>query len=291
MKALGFGANDTKLAFELGDRNGDGKLDFEEFVQLFTIAWAHRETRDAFADGFGRDMAEVISSVVPSPDAGANAVGGGGSGGGGGGSGGTSGDSGTAGGAGGASSPGGETERSRAADGDDRVSTAFPFALVANSHRITKLVDACNPIIRGMRRTYLAAATFLSLSLSLSLSASRTSLSHHHHMHAPLLWPCLAAEMQGKRRQPRGSPGRRQQQLPSIDPSMRPSATATGSGDAPATPAPTSAVPAESADKGPSTHLSDEALAFTDVHRRHSMQALAEWKQHRRSILGYSRND
>ena len=28
------------------------------------------------------------------------------------------------------------------------VTTAFPFALVANSHRITKLVDACDPKIR-----------------------------------------------------------------------------------------------------------------------------------------------
>ena len=28
------------------------------------------------------------------------------------------------------------------------VTTSFPFALVANSHRITKLVDACDPAIR-----------------------------------------------------------------------------------------------------------------------------------------------
>lgn len=28
------------------------------------------------------------------------------------------------------------------------VTTTFPFALVANSHRISKLVDACNPQLR-----------------------------------------------------------------------------------------------------------------------------------------------
>ena len=31
------------------------------------------------------------------------------------------------------------------------VSTSFPFVLVANSHRITKLVDACDPIARALR--------------------------------------------------------------------------------------------------------------------------------------------
>lgn len=34
------------------------------------------------------------------------------------------------------------------ADGYGRVTTSFPFALVANSHRITKLVDACDPLVR-----------------------------------------------------------------------------------------------------------------------------------------------
>ena len=67
MDALGFSKRDTRLAFKRGDRNGDGKLDFEDFVQLFTIAWAHRETRDAFNDSFARDMDDIVGSLAAVP--------------------------------------------------------------------------------------------------------------------------------------------------------------------------------------------------------------------------------
>ena len=40
------------------------------------------------------------------------------------------------------------------ADGYDRVTTSFPFALVANSHRITKLVDACDPLVREVNPNF-----------------------------------------------------------------------------------------------------------------------------------------
>ena len=59
MKTLGFSESDVRDAFERCDQSNDGKLDFEEFVQLFTIAWAHREKRVAFHDAFARDMSEV----------------------------------------------------------------------------------------------------------------------------------------------------------------------------------------------------------------------------------------
>lgn len=99
MKALGFSADDTRQAFERGDQDGDGSIDFDEFCALFTIAWANRELHHNFTDGFARDMTAVLAS------------------------------------------------RS-AFEGDDSVTTTFPFALVANSHRISKLVDACNPQLR-----------------------------------------------------------------------------------------------------------------------------------------------
>ena len=63
MSTLGFSANDCKQAFERCDRNKDGKLDFDDFVQLFTVAWAHRETRDALRDSFERDMSEVVAQA------------------------------------------------------------------------------------------------------------------------------------------------------------------------------------------------------------------------------------
>ena len=63
MSNLGFSKQDVRLAFERCDRNRDGKLDFEDFVQLFTTAWAHREKRVAFADSFARDMSEVVAQA------------------------------------------------------------------------------------------------------------------------------------------------------------------------------------------------------------------------------------
>lgn len=77
MKALGFSSASVKEAMEQGDRDGDGELNFEEFVALLARA------------------------------------GGGGGGGLGGGLG----------------------------------SDAFPFALIANSYRISKLVDSHNPAL------------------------------------------------------------------------------------------------------------------------------------------------
>ena len=114
MSTLGFSANDCKQAFERCDRNKDGKLDFDDFVQLFTVAWAHRETRDALRDSFERDMSEVVAQACrpvdkpPPPMPGEEGI----------------------------------------ENAEPPVTTAFPFALVANSHRITKLVDACDPKIR-----------------------------------------------------------------------------------------------------------------------------------------------
>jgi len=78
MKALGFSAAQTKMAMEQGDRDGDGQLNFEEFVALLTRA----------------------------------------------------------GGPGGGDGGGGSL-------GQD----SFPFALIANSYRISKLVDSHNPAL------------------------------------------------------------------------------------------------------------------------------------------------
>jgi len=116
MSTLGFSPGDVKLAFDACDRNRDGKLDFEDFIQLFTVAWAHRETRQAFQDSFARDMSEVVAQACRPVD-----------------------------------SNGRTEDGAWAGDGDEPVSTSFPFALVANSHRITKLVDACDPVVREIR--------------------------------------------------------------------------------------------------------------------------------------------
>lgn len=101
VSTLGFSEDDVRTAFVRCDRNGDGKLDFDDFLQLFTVAWAHREKRVAFQDSFARDMSEVVSQacqpVMPPV-------------------------------------PGEEVEY-------ERVSTSFPFVLVANQHRISKLID------------------------------------------------------------------------------------------------------------------------------------------------------
>ena len=187
MKALGFSDADTKEAFERGDASRDGKLDFEEFVQMFSTAWAHREARTAFNDGFGRDMQDVVEasgilkrrqqqqkSEQQQQDQESEDV--------------TQDGSGNGGAANRASdqgprrsferptievngsadavSPGtaaedvagdlsvGEGEDGRAeeqsGEEEEHVTTAFPFALVANSHRITKLIDACSPVVREL---------------------------------------------------------------------------------------------------------------------------------------------
>ena len=121
MTSLGFTAADTKEAFASGNDNHDGKLDFGEFVQMFSNAWAHRESRTAFNDAFGRDMHDVVQTGLrPDQSAGAEH----------------------------SDENGGKGARRRSYEEPDRVTTAFPFALVANSHRITKLVDACNPTVR-----------------------------------------------------------------------------------------------------------------------------------------------
>ena len=113
MTNLGFTSNDVRMAFEMCDRNGDGKLDFDDFVQLFTVAWAHREKRIAFQDSFARDMSEVVAQACRPvvPDGPGVAV-------------------------------------AAESDEQEHVTTSFPFVLVANSHRISKLVDECDPIVR-----------------------------------------------------------------------------------------------------------------------------------------------
>lgn len=111
MRSLGFDPEDVKLAFECCDTSSDGKLDFEEFVQLFTVAWAHRETRVAFNDAFARDLSDVVADACSPVGKGA-------------------------------------PQYDEAQTGEAHVTTAFPFVLVANSHRITQLVEACNPLLR-----------------------------------------------------------------------------------------------------------------------------------------------
>lgn len=76
MKALGFNSNDIKEAMALGDANGDGELNFEEFCALISAA----ESQGESGGGSGAD--------------------------------------------------------------------SFPFALIANSYRISKLVDSYNPALR-----------------------------------------------------------------------------------------------------------------------------------------------
>jgi Ca2+-binding EF-hand superfamily protein len=192
MKALGFRAEDTKEAFDRGDASQDGNLDFEEFVQMFTVAWAHRESRVAFNDSFGRDMQDVVEAAggqravreqdadqqheqeveeastesgqgdgVADPRRGGEAA-----------SSALSHDPRPHPGSAAASRPGGvansrqghetpppptqqqqQQQQQPEVDMDaqeKRVTTAFPFALVANSHRITKLIDACNPTVREL---------------------------------------------------------------------------------------------------------------------------------------------
>ena len=92
-KSLGFSEEDTCRAFSHGDQNRDQMLTFEEFVQLFTVAWTQRDTRIAFNDAFTRDLSAVWA-----------------------GRGGTT----------HAFSAGSD----QTADGEEPVSTAFPFALV-----------------------------------------------------------------------------------------------------------------------------------------------------------------
>ena len=161
MEALGFSKKDARLAFKQGDRNGDGKLDFEDFVQLFTIAWAQKETREAFNDSFARDMDDIVGSLAAVPGGSPRVLGrhsradGGAS---------TldteaastvSGDTSSPrahGAAAPSSSPPQPSEGVSGGDDDgERVTTAFPFALVANSHRITRLIDACNPMLRDLK--------------------------------------------------------------------------------------------------------------------------------------------
>ena len=101
VSTLGFSAEDVRTAFVRCDRNGDGKLDFDDFLQLFIVAWAHREKRDAFQDSFERDMSEVVAATCRPIDG---------------------------------PMPGEDEE-------EERVTTSFPFALVANQHRISRLID------------------------------------------------------------------------------------------------------------------------------------------------------
>lgn len=84
MKALGFSAAQTKTAMEQGDRDGDGQLNFEEFVALLARAGG----------------------------------------------------------------PGGGD-----GDGGSLGQDSFPFALIANSYRISKLVDSHNPALQLQRDT------------------------------------------------------------------------------------------------------------------------------------------
>ena len=100
MTAMGFTKEDTRVALQIGDQNRDGELSFDEFMALFTYAWANRELQNDFTEGFARDISLVLGRRNATGDEGA-------------------------------------------------VTTSFPFALVANSHRISRLIDGCNPSGRG----------------------------------------------------------------------------------------------------------------------------------------------
>ena len=43
------------------------------------------------------------------------------------------------------------SRNAQGASAADAVTTSFPFALVANSHRISRLIDGCNPANRDQR--------------------------------------------------------------------------------------------------------------------------------------------